>query len=832
MLWDVTCLVIREVIATTGVKPEDIAGVAVTSHGDGIYLVDEWGRPTRPGILSLDTRAAELVAGWERTGQSDTVLPLSGQKPWPGSPVSVLAWLARNEPDVMARTAYALPGKDAIKQRLTNVFSTDPTESSLSFTNVYSQEYDVETLRVFEVDELFRLLPEVIPSGRIAGEVTVAAAERCGLAPGTPVASGSHDVDCGAIGMGTVLPGQLAIIAGTFSINEVISDAARVDGRWNARNFVVPGQWMNMSLSPSSATNLEWFATRLAAHDVRAGGAVGDPFAFVEEDLRAIEASPSDLVYLPFLYGSPYTIDASAAFLGLRGWHERGHMVGAVMEGVVFNHRHHVDALRDGFDVTDIRLTGGAVNSGRWVQMFADTLATPVKVSNVREAGALGSAMLAGIAVGVYSDLPDAAAAIVAEPVVREPTPAGVARQEDNYRRYQRVIEAMTTVWTGSRGDPMTWIGTSWKMNKTLAEARAFVDGMVAARSVLRGVQTFVIPPHTAVWGRMGTPVVGSRQFSTAGASTGSTPRHCSTCREPTACSSAGRPGRWRTFSHWFPSAPAPDLVGGEMMEPPAEGRLSRQRARQRAIAADVMADGSVRIDALAEKHGISLMTAHRDLDALVARGIVRKTRGLVTALPSSLVEASDLFRRGQQHSEKAALARAACAWIEPGHAVILDDSTTTLNLVPLITDKVPLTVITNFLPIIEDLSGEPALTLIALGGQFHPWANSFMGHMTVAAIRDIRADIVIMSTSAITDDICFHQTQETVDTKRAMFESAAIRLLIVDHTKFERRALHALAPLTDFDHVIVDWRTRAEHVDRLKRQGIGVTVAPSARAR
>ncbi|MCW2877634.1 MAG: Sugar (pentulose and hexulose) kinase [Sphaerisporangium sp.] len=499
MLWDVTCLVIREVIATTGVKPEDIAGVAVTSHGDGIYLVDEWGRPTRPGILSLDTRAAELVAGWERTGQSDTVLPLSGQKPWPGSPVSVLAWLARNEPDVMARTAYALPGKDAIKQRLTNVFSTDPTESSLSFTNVYSQEYDVETLRVFEVDELFRLLPEVIPSGRIAGEVTVAAAERCGLAPGTPVASGSHDVDCGAIGMGTVLPGQLAIIAGTFSINEVISDAARVDGRWNARNFVVPGQWMNMSLSPSSATNLEWFATRLAAHDVRAGGAVGDPFAFVEEDLRAIEASPSDLVYLPFLYGSPYTIDASAAFLGLRGWHERGHMVGAVMEGVVFNHRHHVDALRDGFDVTDIRLTGGAVNSGRWVQMFADTLATPVKVSNVREAGALGSAMLAGIAVGVYSDLPDAAAAIVAEPVVREPTPAGVARQEDNYRRYQRVIEAMTTVWTGSRGDPMTWIGTSWKMNKTLAEARAFVDGMVAARSVLRGVQTFVIPPHTAI---------------------------------------------------------------------------------------------------------------------------------------------------------------------------------------------------------------------------------------------------------------------------------------------------------------------------------------------
>jgi L-xylulokinase len=445
-LWDVTCSVIREVIGTTGVRATDIAGVAVTSHGDGIYLVDDQGRPTRPGILSLDTRAADVTAGWERTGQSDAALLISGQKPWPGSPVSVLTWLLRNEPDVVARTAYALPGKDAIKQRLTGVFSTDPTESSLSFTNVYSQVYDVETLRVFDVGELYRLLPEVIPSDRIAGEVTQAAAEQCGLAPGTPVASGAHDVDCGAIGMGTVLPGQLAVIAGTFSINEVISAEARVDGRWNARNFVVPGQWMNMALSPSSATNLEWFATKLATGDAAAGG---DPFAFVEEDVRAIESTPSDLVYLPFLYGSPYPVDASAAFVGLRGWHQRGHLIRAVMEGVVYNHRHHVDALRDGFDVTDIRLTGGAVNSARWVQMFADTLAAPVRVSDVREAGALGSAMLAGIAAGVYANLTEAAEAAGTPPVIRDPDPVGVARQEENYRRYQRVVEAMAAVWAG-----------------------------------------------------------------------------------------------------------------------------------------------------------------------------------------------------------------------------------------------------------------------------------------------------------------------------------------------------------------------------------------------
>ncbi|MGH3952081.1 MAG: DeoR/GlpR family DNA-binding transcription regulator, partial [Pseudonocardiaceae bacterium] len=236
------------------------------------------------------------------------------------------------------------------------------------------------------------------------------------------------------------------------------------------------------------------------------------------------------------------------------------------------------------------------------------------------------------------------------------------------------------------------------------------------------------------------------------------------------------------------------------MSELPAEGRVSRQRERQSAIAADVMADGSVRIEALAEKHGISLMTTHRDLDALVSRGVIRKTRGMATALSSSLVEASDLFRRGLQHAEKAALARAACAFIEPGHALILDDSTTTRHLVPSLSDKTPLTVITNYLPVIEDLNGEPDITLIALGGQFYPWANSFMGHVTVKTTRDVRADLFIMSTSAITDDACFHQMQETVDTKRAMFDSAATRVLLVDHTKFARRALHALAALAEFD--------------------------------
>ncbi|MQA61832.1 MAG: DeoR family transcriptional regulator [Actinophytocola sp.] len=263
------------------------------------------------------------------------------------------------------------------------------------------------------------------------------------------------------------------------------------------------------------------------------------------------------------------------------------------------------------------------------------------------------------------------------------------------------------------------------------------------------------------------------------------------------------------------------------MSEQLGESRLTRQRERQRAIAEDVMAEGSVRIEALADKYGISLMTVHRDLDALAARRVVRKTRGMVTAVSSSIVEASDLYRRSLQDAEKSALARAATAFIEPGQAIILDDSTTTLHLVPALADKAPLTVITNYLPIISGLNDEPDITLIALGGQFYPWANSFMGHVTVKTMRDIRADLFVMSTSAITDGICFHQMQETVDTKRAMLDSAATRILLVDHTKFERRALLALAPLTEFDHVVVDGKTPSETVEEVRRTGVDVVVVP-----
>jgi DeoR/GlpR family transcriptional regulator of sugar metabolism len=258
-----------------------------------------------------------------------------------------------------------------------------------------------------------------------------------------------------------------------------------------------------------------------------------------------------------------------------------------------------------------------------------------------------------------------------------------------------------------------------------------------------------------------------------------------------------------------------------------ADSRQTRQLARQRAIGEVVIAEGTVRIDQLVERFDISLMTVHRDLDELENRGILRKGRGLATASATSLIESSDVYRSSRQLEEKEALALAAMDFVEPHQAIFLDDSTTVLHMAKHLPAKAPLTVITNVLTLITELSGVRGITLVALGGEYYNWCSAFMGRMTTEAIAGLRADTAIMSTSAITDDIAFHQTVATVDTKKAMFDSASRRVLLADHTKFERRALHAIVPLAQFDVVIVDAGTPREHVTRLRSRGINVVVTP-----
>jgi sugar (pentulose or hexulose) kinase len=146
-------------------------------------------------------------------------------------------------------------------------------------------------------------------------------------------------------------------------------------------------------------------------------------------------------------YGSPEHPDATGAFAGLKGWHTRGHLLRAVFEGVAFNHRTHVDALRDHFDVRELRLTGGGARSPVWAQVFADVLGQPVSVTASTEAGALGAALCAAVAAGLYPSVADGADRAVRVTRTFDPDPRRQAELAEVYDRYLALVNALAPEW-------------------------------------------------------------------------------------------------------------------------------------------------------------------------------------------------------------------------------------------------------------------------------------------------------------------------------------------------------------------------------------------------
>ncbi|MCP4455735.1 MAG: carbohydrate kinase, partial [Planctomycetes bacterium] len=167
------------------------------------------------------------------------------------------------------------------------------------------------------------------------------------------------------------------------------------------------------------------------------------------ELVASTQPDESDIVFLPYLYGSNANPAAKATLLGMNAWHHRGHILRAIYEGVVFGHKKHVERLLNFREMPDvIRLTGGAARSEVWLQIFADIFQTPVQVPEGTELGALGAAMTAGVAVQCFADYPTAVDQMVDLTRRIEPNPDLGALYKAKYDRYQAVIEALDSVWS------------------------------------------------------------------------------------------------------------------------------------------------------------------------------------------------------------------------------------------------------------------------------------------------------------------------------------------------------------------------------------------------
>jgi L-xylulokinase len=450
VLYQANVQCIREVIKKSEVDPKQIAGVSVTGHGNGLYLIGKDGKPSRNGIISTDTRAAQLVEGWMKDGTFDAVLPKTKQSLWAGQIVPLLAWMKEKEPAVLEKSAYAFSCTDVIRYFLTGEAWGEITNmSSISAMDLERGCYDPQVLRAFGIEDCMRLLPPIRRSTDVCGKITEQAAKETGLVPGTIVAGGLVDFSACPVATGIVDDTVLSIVGGTWAIT-CYMDKKPVQDRdlFMSSIYTVDGFYNIMEGSMTSASNLEWFIQKILKTDEKRS-------SFYYEECNNLVASrkPEDcnVVFLPYLYGTNVNPKAKACFIGLTCMDDKASMIRSIYEGVVFSTYYHIEKLmkykKSGIRIA--RISGGPSNSRVWVQMFADVLQMPIEVCKAKELGTLGAAMCAAVADGQYADMAQAAEQFYHAAYVCQPNKDYKEIYEKKYQRFKEAIRAMDRYWCG-----------------------------------------------------------------------------------------------------------------------------------------------------------------------------------------------------------------------------------------------------------------------------------------------------------------------------------------------------------------------------------------------
>lgn len=447
-LWDNARAAIRGCLEQASLPPGRIAAIGLAGHGNGLYLLDRAGQPLL-GIQSLDSRAAALAADLDRAVGTD-LHRICGQRPWPSQTPTLLAWVKAHRPEIFARAGTLCFAKDIVGFHLTGVRASDVSDmSGAGLLRLPETGYDPGLLSLYGLADAMPLLPCLCQPTEIVGQVTPFAAAATGLPEGTPVVAGYFDVVASALGSGAIGPGAASIVLGSWSINQVFADTPARDPQVFMVAAFGPGRFANMDNSATSAANLEWYVRTLIERE----GHHDDAFALVNALVGRAALAADDPMFHPFLYGGRQSADQRGGFYGLAGWHDEGHLLRALFEGVAFEHRRHIDTLSNGgAEIREVHLSGGGTRSPHWPQMMADVLGLPVRLGTAEETGALGGAIAAAVGIGLYADDTAAVAAMTAPRAVLSPDGGRRALHDRRFAVWQRLTAAMEPFWADLAG--------------------------------------------------------------------------------------------------------------------------------------------------------------------------------------------------------------------------------------------------------------------------------------------------------------------------------------------------------------------------------------------
>lgn len=399
--WESACRAIRSTLRESGVDPQRIASVGITSQGETLTVLDKNGSPLRRSMVWLDNRAQAEAEDIASRFNLDEVYRITGQQEIiPTWTATRILWIRRHQPEVFEKAHKYLLVEDYLIFRLTGKYATDRgLNPSTLYYDLTTSHWWPEMLHFLHIST--QQLPELLDSGTVAGPITAEAAAETGLAPTILITTAPMDQVAGAVGAGNIEPGILtettgAAMALCASIPHPAYDPQKRVGLYA---HAVRGQFVMLPWEPTAGIVLRWFRDECGN---------GRDYAALGEEAVAIAPGSDGLWIVPNLSGQGNS-SAKGVFLGVTLGHHRGHFVRAIMESIAFLLRDNVELLEGlGVDVHEIRSLGGGAQSDLWLQIKADVCRKNLIVMQCQEAASLGVAMLSSVGSGIFQNLAEA----------------------------------------------------------------------------------------------------------------------------------------------------------------------------------------------------------------------------------------------------------------------------------------------------------------------------------------------------------------------------------------------------------------------------------------
>lgn len=448
-VWQAIGDAVRETAATLpGSNPP--TAVAASSLGEAVVPVRSDRTILGPSIMNIDERGNDYLPALRRSLADEELHRLNGNTWGKQFGATKLMWLKKNDAALYEATDYFLHWGNFVGFML----GADPfvdyslANRSLLF-DLQTCDWSETLVSLCGLDR--EKLPPTVPSGTVVGSVSSQASDSLGLPAGIPIVSGAHDQCANATGCGAILDRTAMYGMGTFPTIAPVyaqpgSTESMIELGLNTEHHAVAGLFASFIFHMGGSI-VTWFRdllSRAAGSDLLAGSAGSQ---ILDSLFAGLRNTPSGLLLLPHFVpmGPPdWIADQCGLMLGMNVETTACDILQAVVEGNAFALNMAYSRLHEAAIAPEsVRVVGGGSRSDRAVQINADILGTPLLRPNVVEAGALGSALLAGSATGSFASLAEAAEATIRIERTFEPDRENERRYREVFARYREIRSAM-----------------------------------------------------------------------------------------------------------------------------------------------------------------------------------------------------------------------------------------------------------------------------------------------------------------------------------------------------------------------------------------------------